>query len=111
MPARPCAHSATPFDGEATRSADTPRLRRQGVGEAGHRRGGDEQVDVAEVDRLRRRQLARGRLGAVERSAGVGLGDLDGEEVAAVMGEAAPGILLPAHVALNSSAYSGNVAD
>ena len=91
---------ARPSEGDATRSAGTPSRARQCVGEARDRRGGDEQVDLGEVERLRRRQLAGGRLGALERPGGVGLGDLDGEDVAAVMGEPTPGVLLPVHVAL-----------
>ena len=50
------------------------------------RRCGHGQIDRAEVDRLRRRQLAGGRRGALERPDDVGLGDLYGEDVAAAMG-------------------------
>ena len=94
-----CA-AAKPFACDATRSAGTPEAGGQCVGEPGHRGGGDEQLDLAEVERLGFGQFTDGRLGALKRLGGVGLGDLDGEDVPAMMDEPAPGIFVPVHPAL-----------
>ena len=84
--------------GGCVRAGETVRKRRdpfaghaeargQSLGEPRDRCCRDEQVDLAEVERLRARQFADGRLSALERPSDVGLGDLDGEDVPAVTRE------------------------
>ncbi len=92
--ARPCARRRDPLPSwgpvRPARRGAPPRPRRTPA-PMRWPRGGRSRRGRA----LRGRQLPDGRLGALERAGGVGLGDLDRQDVPAVTGDPTPRVFLP----------------